>query len=300
LQIEAPGQDHPPALQDALLDLRPAPPCSAPRAPAVSEPGLSPAWLVQDLVTGDLCVRARRGLVGLAALRWPTPEPLLRLAASSDFDGNGTPDLVFQDGTGAVRLWLLQRGTGALEREVRFAARAPGREARLVTAFDANDDGFPDLTWQDQATGAVEFQLGCAAGFAGTLVPQPSREARPGWELVDVDGLEGPGLPALIWRHPVMSHAIVWLLDREGRRTATVEVEAPDGSVGWQVLGAARLTGSHVGGLALLWVRSSAGRAVLVRFTREARVLKRRRMALPDGLEPGAWRLAGALPVAHP
>ncbi len=82
-----------------------------------------------------------------------------RVVAIGDVNGDGIPDLVFQNGAGQVSVWFLD-GTGNPVNFSTGAGLKPGSgylysgavgDFRVVTIGDVNGDGIPDLVFQNGA-----------------------------------------------------------------------------------------------------------------------------------------------------
>lgn len=86
------------------------------------------------------------------------------IVGSGDFDGDGQPDLVWQDPvSGTVQIWYL---TGALGNALKSAANVAASKWNVVAVADFNQDHHPDLVWQDPVSGASQIWL--LTGAQGT------------------------------------------------------------------------------------------------------------------------------------
>lgn len=133
-----------------------------------------------------------------------------RIAAVADFNGDGHPDLVWQDpATGSSQLWFMGGAQGTTFSGM--AAISGPSPWRIVGAADFNGDGHPDLIWQDPATGnsQVWFMGGAQGttflGWAGVSGPNP-------WRIAVAADFDGDGRPELVWQDPVTGMSQVWLL----------------------------------------------------------------------------------------
>jgi hypothetical protein len=82
-----------------------------------------------------------------------------------DFNGDGQPDMLWQDPvSGTVQIWYL---TGSLGNALLSAVNLTGPETWQVAAVaDFNQDGHPDVVWQDPVSGASNIWL--LGGALGT------------------------------------------------------------------------------------------------------------------------------------
>ncbi len=152
-----------------------------------------------------------------------------RIVAIADFDGNGTPDLVWQDPVhGGVQVWLMG-GVGGTT--ILSAANITSANPwHVVSAADFNQDGHPDLLWQDPVSGAAQiWYLGGAQGV--TLLGAANVENGNAWHIVGTGDFDGNGFPDVVWQDPVSGTVQVWFM---GGTTP--------GQEGSQVLSAADLT----------------------------------------------------------
>jgi hypothetical protein len=89
------------------------------------------------------------------------------IVGASDFNGDGQPDILWQDPvSGATQVWYLG---GALGNVVTNAAELTGGDSwHVVAVADFNLDGHPDVAWQDPVSG--ESQVWFLGGAQGTTV----------------------------------------------------------------------------------------------------------------------------------
>ena len=86
------------------------------------------------------------------------------IAGSGDFNGDGQPDMVWQDPvSGTVQIWYL---TGALGNALKSAVNLTASTSHVVAIADFNQDGHPDVVWQDPVSGTSQVEL--LGGAQGT------------------------------------------------------------------------------------------------------------------------------------
>ena len=87
-----------------------------------------------------------------------TSRNVWRISGAADFNGDGRPDVVWQDpATGAVQIWFLG---GAQGNVVTGAMNlAAGNSWRIAAVEDFDQDGRPDLVWQDPLSGQSQIWL---------------------------------------------------------------------------------------------------------------------------------------------
>ena len=146
-----------------------------------------------------------------------------RIAAVADIDGDGHPDLVWQDPvTGTSQVWFM---TGSLGTTMNGSAMLSGPNSwRIVGAADFDGNGHPDLVWQDPGTGMS--QVWFMGGAQGTDVIGSAALGGPNaWRIARVMDFDGDGHPDLVWQDPVSGASQAWLFG--GAQGTTVTGAAP-------------------------------------------------------------------------
>ena len=128
--------------------------------------------------------------------------PGWRIAAIADFNGDGVPDLVWQnEATGQASVHYYGGTGGAVDQG--WAWLYPGNAVgwKIIAAADFNGDGTPDLVWQNEATRQVTVHY---YGGTGGAVNQGWAwlygASAPGWRVVAVADFNGDGVPDLVWQ----------------------------------------------------------------------------------------------------
>jgi hypothetical protein len=101
---------------------------------------------------------------------------------AADFDGDGHPDLIWQDpATGMSQVWLMSGVQGTTR--IGAAALSLPNAWRIAGAADFGGDGRPELIWQDPATGMSQVWL--MGGTHGTtLIGAVALGGPTGWRIV--------------------------------------------------------------------------------------------------------------------
>lgn len=170
-------------------------------------------------------------------------------AVPGDFDGNGVPDLLWQnDDTRQVGIWFLSGAQQADVLGIDYPAPGTYQGWTLVTTADMDGDGVPDLIWQNDATRSVgTWYMGGDKGMTmlGTAFQAPG--SYPGWTLVGVADVNGDGVPDLIWQNDTTRQVGTWYM--AGPKATTVlgvGFQAPGTYPNWRVVGIADIDGNGV------------------------------------------------------
>jgi hypothetical protein len=154
-----------------------------------------------------------------------------RIVGIADFNGDGNPDVVWQDPvSGAVQVWYLGGPLG--DQLVSAADITTSNPWRVVSVADFNGDGRPDLLWQDPTNGFSQvWYLGGPQGI--TLLAAADLDQTNPWRIVGTGDFNGDGVPDVLWQDPVSGTVQIWYM---GGTTP--------GSQGTQLISAVNLTGA--------------------------------------------------------
>jgi hypothetical protein len=178
----------------------------------------------------------------LVGANWidPAGQPGWKVVAAADFNGDGQPDLVWQnDTTRQVTVWYMGGAGGATLVGTNWIDPAGQPGWKIVAAADFNRDGKPDLVWQSDASRqVVVWYMGGAAGATPAGSNWIDQAGEPGWAVVAAADFNGDGQPDLVWQNDTTRQVTVWYMG--GAAGATLVGAAwidQTGEPGWKVVG---------------------------------------------------------------
>ena len=148
-----------------------------------------------------------------------------------DFNGDGNPDVVWQDpASGAVQIWYLGGSGGVtLLGAANITTENPWK---VVSVADFNGDGHPDLLWQDPISGWAQiWYLGGAQGT--TLLGAANLTLKNPWHIVGTADFNNDGYVDVLWQDPESGTVQLWYM-----------TGSQAGAQGTQLLSAVNLTGA--------------------------------------------------------
>ncbi len=185
------------------------------------------------------------------------------VAATADVNGDGHPDLLWQNSrTGQVLFWLMGGANGqqVLSYSSPFAT-VSDTHWHVVSMADFNGDGHPDMLWQNNATNqlVIWYLNGTSVVNYGAPFATVSDTH---WQVAGVADFDGDGHPDLLWENSATGQVLVWNLGGEdgtsvlryGSAFATVPNTA------WRVVGTGDMNGD--GHPDLVWQNVQTGQVL--------------------------------------
>jgi sugar lactone lactonase YvrE len=171
---------------------------------------------------------------------------------AGDFNGDGRPDLVWENtSTGDRYLWLMQNTTYISSV---YLGNIP-TQWQIVGTGDFNGDGQPDLVWENTSTGDRYIWLMNGTSFiTGIYVANISTQ----WHIAAIADLNGDGQPDLVWENTVTGDRYVWLMQGT---TYISSVYLGNIATTWHIVGAGDFDGD--GHTDLVWENTSSGERYL-------------------------------------
>jgi len=166
-----------------------------------------PDLIWQNNTTRQVTVNYYGGTGGIVYQGWSwlnaTGNPGWTVVAAADMNGDGVPDLIWQNNTTRQVTVNYYGGTGGAVYQGWDWLNATGNPGwTVVAAADMNGDGVPDLIWQNDTTRQVTVNY--YGGSGGTIYEGWSwlnGTGDPGWTVVGASDFNGDGVPDLVWQN---------------------------------------------------------------------------------------------------
>lgn len=171
------------------------------------------------------------------------------LVGIGDFDGNGVPDLVWQNATTrqvVVHYYGGVNGSQYLTWNWLQEADVSGWHVATVADFDGN--GVPDLVWQNDTNGQVTVHYyGGAGGVTDLSFNWLEKSTALGsWPVVGAADFDGNGVPDLVFQNNSTNQVIVHYFSGAGGATYDSFAQLDPGVAGWSVVKVADFNGDGV------------------------------------------------------
>jgi hypothetical protein len=174
-----------------------------------------PDLVWQNDTTGQVTVHYYGGPGGATDLGWKwlnsTGATGWQVVAVADFNGDGVPDLVWQNtSTRQVTVNYYGGPGGATILGWNWLNSAGAAGWHIAAAADFNGDGTPDLVWQNDTTRQVSVHYYGGAGGATDLSWNwLNSTGVPGWSVKAATDVNRDGTPDLIWQNDTTSQVVV-------------------------------------------------------------------------------------------
>jgi Glucose / Sorbosone dehydrogenase/FG-GAP-like repeat len=196
----------------------------------------------------------------------------------ADFNGDGSPDIIFQnEATGFRGLWLMNDTVFA--RALGFATVST--DWSIMGTGDFNGDKQPDLLWQNKVTGArvIWFMNGTTRSGSVAFASVSTQ-----WDMAGAADFNGDGNDDILWQNKVTGARVIWLMHGATFSSAVgLGVVPPQ----WNIVASEDFNGD--GQPDILFENRAAGQRVIWLMNGTQRVAS---VSLPN---PGTqWNITGA------
>ena len=161
-------------------------------------------FLWQRQTTGALSLWFMQGTTALSTNSFNpngVADPHWKVIGSADFDRDGYPDLLWwHDQLGTFGVWFM-KGTTLRERAMLNPSGFADTSWKVVALADFDGDGYPDLLWRHDVTGAFGVWLMQGTDLKARVMLNPTGIADTSWKIFGVGDFDGDGHPDLVWRN---------------------------------------------------------------------------------------------------
>jgi hypothetical protein len=228
---------------------------TAPPAPYVPHPGPELVW--QHDTTRQATVWHMTGPTGseLQGWNWLVPGGVngWRIRAIADFNGDGTPDLIWQnDNTRQATVWYMGGAAGNILLSWNRLTEADLPGWSLVAAADVNRDGQKDLVWQHDSTREIiVWFMGGSQGHIRQRWTRLDATPEPGLRLAAVRDWDADGVPDFVWQQTTGQVLVSYMGGADGTTFRSWKWLTDRAVSGWRVVGNGDFDGD--GFLDLVW-----------------------------------------------
>jgi hypothetical protein len=174
-----------------------------------------------------------------------------RPAATNDFNGDGTSDILWQNADGTAAAWSVKGLT--LQSGANIGTN-PGAAWHEIGSGDFNGDGHSDILWQNtDGTPMVWLTNGTNAPTVANVGFNPG----PSWHEIAAGDFDGDGKADILWQNS-NGQAAVWLMD--GQTVKSGANVGPNPGADWHVIGTGDFDGD--GKADILWQNKNGQAAV--------------------------------------
>jgi hypothetical protein len=229
-------------------------------------------------------------------LALPRVGPEWYVAAKGDFDGDEVPDVVWRNrNTGRTDIWYLDISfLGVVTYTSKTLAAVPA-DWNLVGAGLFNDDGTPDLVWQNRTSGRTDiWYMGGSDGATRVSSTTIVSSIDAAWRIESVGDLDGNGSPDLFWYNSANGRHDVWFMGGASNTTRTGSQTLLT-STAWRVEGLFDLGGD--GRPNIVWRNPSQGRTDVWTLGGSTNTTFVSSQSISPPVTNAAWR---AIPVDFP
>jgi hypothetical protein len=166
--------------------------------------------------------------------------------AQSDFNGDGTSDILWRSTSGDIGYWALNNNV-----ETWHDFGASSTSYSVVGSGDFNGDGTSDILWRDAATG----DTGSWTIVNNTATWHDYGVASMAYSVVGVGDINGDGDSDVVWRNNATGDTGYWAITNNGASETWHDFGATDTS--YAVVGVGDFNGD--GTADLLWRNASTG-----------------------------------------
>jgi FtsP/CotA-like multicopper oxidase with cupredoxin domain len=199
---------------------------------------LKPDILFQNSVSGDLLVWNMNGLnfSSYVFLSPQNPGFNWKAVATSDFNFDGYADVLYQNsGTGDLAVWFMNGTT--MTSATNLVPQGTGSAAlQVVAVADFNEDSFPDILFQDSATGNLTIWYMNGINRVSVAATTPQGPGGANWKVVGSGDFNGDTFTDLLFQDTTTGDVVLWNMNRAAMTSVAYLNPQNPGSASWKVV----------------------------------------------------------------
>jgi glucose/arabinose dehydrogenase len=170
----------------------------------------------------------------------------------SDFNGDGKPDILWQDSsTGKRVIWIMNNTTHTSTVNLGTVATSWS----IAGSSDFNGDGKPDILWQDSSTGKRVIWIMNNTTHTSTV---NLGTVATSWSIAGSSDFNGDGKSDILWQDSSTGQRAIWIMNNTTLQSA---VSLGTVATSWSIAGSNDFNGD--GKPDILWQDSSTGKRVI-------------------------------------
>jgi len=122
--------------------------------------------------------------------------------ATSDFDGDGYSDILWQNTNGQAAIWEMN-GTSIIGGAL--VGSNPGPSWRIIATGDFNGDGYSDILWQNTSGEVYIWEMNGTTVIGGASLGNPG----PSWHAIGTADFYGNHRSDILWQN-TSGEVVIW------------------------------------------------------------------------------------------
>jgi hypothetical protein len=165
-----------------------------------------------------------------------------RLTVPNDFNGDGTPDILFQENVGFMAAWFMS-GDDVIGTSFLSPDNVGDARWRIVDSGDLDGDGKPDVLFQ-HADGSLAVWIMNGITRTSAQFLNPSNQGNSSWKAIALGDFNADGKLDLLFQNTNGTLG-VWHLN--GLNLSSVAILTPNnpGDAGWKAVGVGEFNGDN-------------------------------------------------------